>query len=554
MAIALALTTLAALLLLIDRLRRTRTHRAIVETLETSSCASGDPFVRSLAASLDRALGASAFGFARDRSAIVDLSNALAQRASSEAALQVSEAKTRAILQALPDLMFVQDRNGTYLEYYAAAELYAPPDLFLGKTFREVLPADTAAAVAPAFQRVAETGQAESVEYELQMSDGPRSYEARLVQLPPDKVISIVRDLTDAKRAASALEQSRYFTQRLAETIPAVIFLYDLVQRRNVYVNERSEAVLGYTAQEVIDMGDQFLARTMHPDDMTALSRLDQVYARVKDGEIFEHLFRFRHKNGQWRWISRSATVFARSADGRPTQILGSATDVTALKSAEEELRLLSARLRNTQDEERRRIARELHDGVAQYLFGISAFLSTLRASGTLPHATAETVAELARHCDDGLKQVRLLSYVLHPPMLDDVGLASALKWFADGVERRSQIDIELEAEDTMERLPLAVERDLFNIVQEGLSNVIRHSGSRKAVIRLVRQPDQAMLQIQDFGRGMDTRDMRQAAGLGLLGMRERLRYVNGRLEIESGPQGTTLTAIVPIGVEAMSS
>jgi two-component system NarL family sensor kinase len=138
--------------------------------------------------------------------------------------------------------------------------------------------------------------------------------------------------------------------------------------------------------------------------------------------------------------------------------------------------------------------------------------------------------------------------------MLDDVGLASALKWFADGVERRSQIDIELEAEDTMERLPLAVERDLFNIVQEGLSNVIRHSGSRKAVIRLVRQPDQAMLQIQDFGRGMDTRDMRQAAGLGLLGMRERLRYVNGRLEIESGPQGTTLTAIVPIGVEAMSS
>jgi len=246
--------------------------------------------------------------------------------------------------------------------------------------------------------------------------------------------------------------------------------------------------------------------------------------------------------------------VFARGADGRPTQVLGSATDVTALKSAEEELRLLSARLRNTQDEERRRIARELHDGVAQYLFGVSAFLATLRESGTLPHATAKTVAELARHCDDGLKQVRLLSYVLHPPMLDEVGLASALKWFADGVERRSNIAIELEAEDTVERLPLAVERDLFNIVQEGLSNVIRHSGSRKAVVRLIRHPGQAMLQIQDFGRGIPTDDTRQAAGLGLLGMRERLRYVNGRLEIESGPQGTTLTAIVPLDVEAMSS
>jgi len=525
MAIALALLALVTLTLLIDRIRTTRSNRAIVETLKDS---------------------------------IGDLSSALAQRGSAEAALQVSEAKTRAILQALPDLMFVQDRNGTYLEYYAAAELYVPPELFLGKTFREVLPADAIASVAPAFQRVAETGQSESIEYELMMADGTRSYEARLVQLPPDKVISIVRDLTDAKRATSALEQSRYFTQRLGETIPAVLFLYDLVERRNVYVNERSEVVLGYTPQEVLDMGDQFLARTMHPDDMTALSRLDQFYARVRDGEIFEHVFRFRHKNGEWRWISRSATVFARSADGRPTQLLGSATDVTALKSAEEELRLLSARLRNTQDEERRRIARELHDGVAQYLFGISAFLATLRESGTLPPATAETVAELARHCDDGLKQVRLLSYVLHPPMLDEVGLASALKWFSDGLERRSHIDIELVAEDTMERLPLAVERDLFNIVQEGLSNVIRHSGSPKAVVRLVRQPDQAMLQIQDFGRGMpngiDSGEMRQAAGLGILGMRERLRYVNGRLEIESGPHGTTLTAIVPLGVEAMSS
>jgi PAS domain S-box-containing protein len=514
MAIALALTTLATLLLLIDRLRRTRANRAIVD----------------------------------------DLSSALAQRACSEAALQISEAKTRAILQALPDLMFVFDRHGTYLDYYAGAELYRPPEQLLGRTFQEVLPADTVAIIAPVFQRVAETGQSETIEYELEMADGTRSYEARLVQLPPDKVISIVRDLTDAKRAASALEQSRYFSQRLGETIPAVIFVYDLVQKRNVYVNERGEAILGYTAQEVIDMGDQFLTRTVHPDDMTDLSRLDQAYARMKDPDNFEQLFRFRHKSGEWRWISCSAAVFARDADGCPTQLLGSATDVTALKSAEEELRLLSARLRNTQDDERRRIARELHDGVAQYLFGISAFLATLRESGTLPHATAETVAELARHCDDGLKQVRLLSYVLHPPMLDEVGLASALKWFADGVERRSHIDIELEAEDLMDRLPLTVERDLFNIVQEGLSNVIRHSGSSKAVVRLVRKPDQAMLQIQDFGRGMDAGDMRQAAGLGIVGMRERLRYVNGRLDIESGPHGTTLTAIVPLDVEAMSS
>jgi signal transduction histidine kinase len=287
--------------------------------------------------------------------------------------------------------------------------------------------------------------------------------------------------------------------------------------------------------------------------------RITETYDRIKDGEIFEHMFRFRHKNGDWRWISRCATVFARDPAGRPTQILGSAADVTALKVAEEELRSLSARLRTSQDDERRRIARELHDGVAQCLFGISAYLATLRESVNVPSREAETLAEVVHHCDEGLKQVRLLSYVLHPPMLDEVGLASALKWFADGLERRSGIDIEVEADDEMDRLPLGLERDLFRIVQEALSNVIRHSGSRKAVVRLVRQPDQAVLHIQDFGRGMpagfESVDPRPpAGGLGILGMRERLRDVNGRLEIQSGQQGTTVTAIVPLAVPAMTS
>jgi signal transduction histidine kinase len=116
-----------------------------------------------------------------------------------------------------------------------------------------------------------------------------------------------------------------------------------------------------------------------------------------------------------------------------------------------------------------------------------------------------------------------------------------------------------VEADDEMDRLPLGLERDLFRIVQEALSNVIRHSGSRKAVVRLVRQPEQAVLHIQDFGCGMpagfESVDPRPpAGGLGILGMRERLRDVNGRLEIQSGQQGTTVTAIVPLAVPAMTS
>jgi PAS domain S-box-containing protein len=559
MAFALALFALLTVILLFDRIRSTRATRALLNALTKAGTTSGDPFFHALAANLGQA-------FKADPDAIASLSNVFTQRAfletkrrQSDQALQASEAKTRAILQALPDLMFVQDRDGKFVDYYAATNLYTTPEMFLGKSFLEVLPPEAAAIIDPAFRRVVDSGQAEAFEYQLTISGEVRSFEARMVQLPPDNVLSIVRDLTEAKRAANALEKSRYFAQRLAETIPNVVFLYDLISQRNVYVNERSEPVLGYTAQEVMEMGDQFLPRTMHPDDVAALPRLGEMFDRARDGEIIENLSRFRHKNGEWRWISRCATVFARDAEGRPTQILGSAADVTALKTAEEELRSLSARLRNTQDEERRRIARELHDGVAQCLFGISAFLATLRASVEVPSREADTLAEVAHHCEEGLKQVRLLSYVLHPPMLDEVGLTSALKWFVDGLERRSNIEIELEAEDEMERLPIGVERDLFRIVQEALSNVVRHSGSPKAVVRLIRQSDLAMVQIQDFGCGMPTGyepgDQRQqAGGLGIVGMRERLHYVNGRLEIQTGPQGTTLTAIVPLGVEAMSS
>jgi PAS domain S-box-containing protein len=483
------------------------------------------------------------------------------QRRRAGLAFQASEAKTRAMLQALPDFMFVQDRLGTYLDYYApsAERLYVSADQFLGKRFQDVLPPEVVTAIEPAFMKVVATGESAAVEYQLTIGGAAQFFEARMVHLAPDNVLSIVRDLTDKRRAENALEASRHFAERLAQTIPNVIFLYDLTERRNVYVNNRSESVLGYTAHEVIAMGDQFLARTMHPDDLKTLPRLVERYARARDGDILEHLFRFRHKNGEWRWVSRRATVFARAADGRPTQMLGSATDVTALKTAEDELRSLSARLRNSQDDERRRIATELHDGVAQSLFGVTAFLASLRQRNDLPRDLSDVLAECERYCDAGLKEVRLLSYVLHPPMLDEIGLAPALKWFTDGLERRSGIDVDLEVEEPMERLPLTVEHDLFRIVQEGLSNVIRHSGSVKVVVRLGRQQDGAVLQIQDFGRGMpkafESSDFGSPiAGVGILSMRERLRHIGGRLEIQSSPQGTTLTATVPVGLDPMIS
>src|SRR5262249_52743971 len=157
----------------------------------------------------------------------------------------------------------------------------------------------------------------------------------------------------------SELEESRKFARRVEETTPNVLFVYDLIERRSVYANDRSVDVIGYTPKEIADMGENFVTKLLHPDDIAMLPQLGAEYAKRADGEVFEHIFRMRHKDGQWRWVQRSATIFSRTPDGRPKQILGSVTDITRFKNAERELQELSARLLNIQDEERRRIARE---------------------------------------------------------------------------------------------------------------------------------------------------------------------------------------------------
>jgi PAS domain S-box-containing protein len=350
-------------------------------------------------------------------------------------------------------------------------------------------------------------------------------------------------------KSRQELEQSKRFSQRVAETLPSVLFVYDLAEQRNIYVNHQSSAVLGYTDEEVIRLGDKFLLQTMHPDDLARLPSLAAEYLGRKDGEVFEHIFRLRHKNGEWRWIHRCATIFARAADGRPRQIVGTATDITKLKIAEEELRSLSLRLLNIQDEERGRIARELHDGTAQDLFVLTMCIAGLQRRNDLPPAAVTALEECKKICDGSLQEVRTLSYLLHPPVLDDKGLAGALQTFVDGFSRRSGIEIDLKIADGVGRLLPAIERDLFRVVQEGLANIARHSGSRRAIVAIEQSGHVVALTIKDFGRGMPPSSQSEG-GVGITSMRERLRHVGGSFEIQSSGEGTTLIATVPLSRE----
>ncbi len=229
-------------------------------------------------------------------------------------------------------------------------------------------------------------------------------------------------------------------------------------------------------------------------------------------------------------------------------------SDITRRKNVEQELRVLSGRLLTIRDEERRRWARELHDSVGQLLVGITMNLSILQRQldGAGP-IDAKFLSESMHLTNEALQEIRTLSYLLHPPMLDEVGLASALRWFASGFSKRSQIEIDLEIPESLGRFPRDLEIAAFRIVQETLTNVHRHSGSSTAKINIWRSTNQLRLKVEDQGKGMILpafgKDDRENAilGVGISGIRERVRQLGGQMQIRSGEWGTAVEVVFPL-------
>ncbi len=225
--------------------------------------------------------------------------------------------------------------------------------------------------------------------------------------------------------------------------------------------------------------------------------------------------------------------------------------DVTARRNAESAIRRLSGRLLNLQDQERRRIARELHDSLGQYLAGLKMTIELIAQPNTRDKAGLFTeCSEILERC---ISETRTLSHLLHPPLLDEAGFASAAKWFVSGFSQRSGIPVKFTLAPNFPRLPEAVEITLFRVLQEGLTNVHRHSRTGGAEIRVDLQPREVTLEVVDQGRGIPPNVLApikkngMQSGMGLAGMRERVNELNGRLEIDSSSGGTTIKVTLPL-------
>jgi PAS domain S-box-containing protein len=360
----------------------------------------------------------------------------------------------------------------------------------------------------------------------------------------------ISTDIAARKRAEDALRESEARFRTMADHAPVLIWMLDEAGRATFF-NRPTLQFLGLTLDEALARW----AEAIHPEDGARLRASSEPAWLAR--QPFEAEYRVRRADGEYRWVANQA-VPRRAADGTFLGYIGSAIDITERKRAEEDLHQLSARLLQLQDEERRRIARDLHDMTAQELFALTINLARLQQLVPDPdRAIRDLLADSRALGDQSLQDLRTLSYLLHPPLLDQVGLAATLEWYVDGFRQRSGIDVALAISDGAGRLPADVETAIFRIVQEGLTNIHLHSGSGTASIALTRDCDTIRLRVEDQGQGIamdrapESPDVLLPLGSGIPGMRERLRQLGGRLEIASNGRGTSVSAVIPLKEES---
>jgi PAS domain S-box-containing protein len=279
------------------------------------------------------------------------------------------------------------------------------------------------------------------------------------------------------------------------------------------------------------------LTNFLPPEDCYACKNL---LIEAKNGSS-EGEMRLRRADG--RLISAHFSMSLLSRDKSATGVL--VTDLTAIKEQVD----LASRFQRMQDDERKRIARELHDSVGQLLAAIGMNMAIVQPQAHKLDAAGErAVSDNAMLVQEVSREIRTISHLLHPPLLDVAGLVSALRWYVDGFSERSNIKVDLNIPSQIGRMSDEVEIAIFRIVQECLTNIHRHSGSNTAVISLHRENDRVTVEVQDHGKGIPKSKQRELlesgrAGVGFGGMRERLRQLDGTLEIESEEGGTTVIA-----------
>jgi PAS domain S-box-containing protein len=369
--------------------------------------------------------------------------------------------------------------------------------------------------------------------------------------------------------ARAALRQSEERFRLLVSAVrDYAIFMLDPEGKISSW-NSGAQRIKGYSASEII--GRHFSC-FYTPEDLETGKPQRELETAIQAGHVEDEGWRVR-KDGSKFWASVVITAM-RDESGTLVGFSKVTRDFTErmlvlkalresqreLHESEDSLRRLSVHLLRTQDEERRRIGRDLHDSLGQSLSVLKMKLDSLAGSNR-PRGSAainKSISDCANLAEECIKEVRTISYLLFPPMLEEMGLKSAISWYLDGFTKRSGIQTTFDISADFGRLPRDVETAIFRILQESLTNVHRHSGSGTAHVLLTAKDGTIRLEIRDKGKGMPIQSSQEsgngelrALGVGLRGMSERMRQLGGKLELISTPQGTTVVASVPVEISS---
>jgi len=485
----------------------------------------------------------------------------ITEREQSEALLWASQTKLDLALQSAQMGVWQWDviANRRTYDRQTCAFLGVNPATF-GATEADLLAVvhpDDRQKVKDALTQTAEQHTPCDIEYRVIWPDRSIHHIAARAQLFLDdgdqqlKVSGVCWDITDRKRAEDELRDAKGILQAAMDHSPAGIAVADAPSGKLRYVNKAALSIRGGTHDEVVSgVGlDEYVASwQLFNVDGTPLP-LDEVpLARaIKYGEICQREFIIRRPNGEDRIVFANAAPITDS-QGNPTAAIVVFLDITGRRKAEERIRLLAEHLQEVREEERKRIARELHDDIGQILTAIKIDLVGVQTDCRCEGNAKRKMADIQKLLLDGIQSVHTLCRQLRPGALDDLDLSDALEGLMEDWKVRNLVECEMCADVDDEALSDEVKTAVFRMVQEALTNVSRYAQASKVEIHLVADEQAINVTITDNGRGMEPGAIDKPTSFGLLGMRERIENLGGELGIESAPgKGTRIEGTIPL-------